>query len=282
MTTKKNELEVKKDYAVSNEFQEMFDPSLNSAGDTMDADDFRIPKLTLIQQMTKGSFNTENVPAGNFINSIEKMDMGNSLEMFVMTDVKLWQWDYEIKKGKDVKKEYLTITDYVDCPNIRKEGMWGPKNLPQAVLDKMEREGITFDQLLKPDLIYRFYVLLVDEVKEGVAFPYIVDFKRSSASEGNKLKNLFFKMKKVSKLPSYARVFTLSTDFVQDEYDYYVKKVSSGRNITKEELVAVEGWIKELAENSANYEVDDSDNVAEEDVNTVEAEVVTDNGNPKF
>ncbi len=269
------EVAVKNDYAVSSDFAEQFDSSLSSAGDSMDSSDFRIPKLTLIQAMTKSTFNTEGVAVGNFVNSIDKNDMGDSLDMFIMTDIKLWQWDYNVKKGNDTKKEYLTITNFADCPNAREAG-------PTAeVLEKMERKEVKAEQMLKPDLIYRFYVLLADEVKEGLAFPYIVDFKRSSAPEGNKLKNIFFKMKKLAKVPSYAKVFNMTSEFVQDEFDYYIKKVNGGRNIEKEELVAVETWIKELSQNAASYEVDESDNDAD---TIVEAEVVTEENTnqPKF
>ena len=273
MSKESKEVTTKKSTEVSTDFANMFDQSLVSSGDTMDSEDIRLPKLTLIQAMTKSTFNTEKAAAGNFVNSIEKNDLGSSLDVFIMSDVKLWQFDYETKKGKEVKKEYLTITDFAPYSEVRKN--WGKGNyLPAEVIAKAEAKGINEDQLLMPDLIYRFYVLLVDEVKEGVAFPYIVDFKRSSATEGNKLKNIFFKMRKMMKLPSYAKVFNLSSEFVQDEYDYYIKKCTGGRNITKEELVAVETWAKELQSNSTKYSVDESEE--EESFNNeevVEAEV---------
>ena len=285
--TKKNEektkeVAVKNDFAVSSEFAEQFDSSLQSAGDTMDADDFRIPKLTLIQQMTKASFNTEGVEVGRYINSIEKMDMGDTLDMFVMTDIKLWQFDYLVHQGanKPPKKEYLTITDFAPFPGLRKD--WTEEALPEQVKQKMDAKGIKFEDMVAPDLIYRFYVLLAEEVKEGLAFPYIIDFKRSSAETGNKLKNTFFKMKKLAKVPSYSKVFTMTSEFVQDEFDYYVKKVNGGRNIETEELVAVENWIKELSANAGKYEVDESDTAADNTI--VDAEVVepTAEGKPKF
>ena len=275
VTTRQNE------YAVSSDFANKFDQSLQSAGDTMDSDDFRIPKLTLIQQMTKASFNTEGVEVGRYINSIDKNDMGDALDMFIMTDVKLWQFDYLVPQGanKPPKKEYLTITDHAPYSELRKN--WHEGALPPEVRQKMENKGIKFEDLVQPDLIYRFYVLLVEEVKEGLAFPYIIDFKRSSAEAGNKLKNIFFKMRKLSKLPSYAKVFTLTSDFVQDEFDYYVKKVSGGRLAEDAEITAVETWIRELAQNSAKYEVDESDSVADEP-DVVEAEVVDSSDKPKF
>lgn len=280
---------VRQNTAVSTEFAGMFDQSLQSSGDTMDAEDIRLPKLTLIQAMTKQSFNEQSAPVGNYINSIEKFDMGNELDMFIMSDVKLWQFDYGVPqgKGKEDKKEYLTIVDYDQCSKIREDyKKTGTLNLPVEVVEKAEAKGVDVSKILPPDLIYRFFVLLVDEVKEGMAFPYIIDFKRSSAGEGNKLKNIFFKMRKMAKLPSYAKVFTLTSEFVQDEYDYYVKKVSGGRNIEKEELEAVETWVRELQSNSAKYSVDESEEEAEgeEYGEAVEAEVVNNEQGeqPKF
>lgn len=298
-TNESKEVAVKQSTEVSTEMSGMFDNTLQSSGDTMDAEDIRIPKLTLIQGMTKASFNTEGAPVGNFINSIEKMDMGNELEMFVMSDVKLWQFDYMAPQGKNKadKKEYLTITDFEECPDIRKN--FSPNNLPQIVKDKMQAKELRVEQMCKPDLIHRFYVVLVNEVKDGIAFPYIVDFKRSSVMEGNKLKNIFYKMRKCKKmvidgkmqafpngLPSYAKIYTLTSEFVQDEFDYYVKKVNSGRFITADETVAVEGWARELQGNADKYVADESDAVDEDVVEaehkTVEATVVDDNEKPKF
>jgi len=116
-----------------------------------------------------------------------------------------------------------------------------------------------------------------------MAFPYIVDFKRSSAGEGNKLKNIFFKLRKMAKLPSYSKVFTLSSEFIQADYDYYVKKVSGGRNIEADELAAVETWVRELQTNEAKYSVDETEDETVE-AEVVDAEVINNNeGNkPKF
>ena len=275
-----NDLVVKGKNEVSTELDSRFDASLQSAGDNMDAEDFRIPKITLIQALTKRSFNTEGVAVGNYINSIDKNDMGNTMDMFIMNDQKLWKFSY-LPKGSD-KAEYLTITDFGPYPNLRKD--WTADSLPPEVIAKMEAKDLTFDMLEKPDLIYRFYVLLVDEVVEGVAFPYIVDFTRSSAGTGNKLKNIFFKMRKVAKLPSYAKVFSLGSEFTEgDKGDYYVKTASSGREISTEEIEAVESWIHELQNNQAKYEVAEDDIDAEAETATVvDAEVVNEGSGPKF
>lgn len=266
----------------------MTNPSDNAplihAGSEMDADDFRIPKLTLIQAMTKAAFNTDSAAVGNFINSIEKMDMGNTFDVFVMTCTKLWRFNYEVKKGNEVKKEYLTIVDFKPYPKIREEMKEGRAVLPPEVMEKLQRNDVKVEQLLLPDLIYRFSVLLVDEVREKIAFPYMIDFTRSSASEGNKLKNIFFKMWKLAKLESFKKVFTISSDFVQAEHDYYVIKATGGRTTTDEETEAVTTWMRELQNNGVKYETSEDDVDSETDSNTVdvEAKPVDDTHQPKY
>jgi len=280
MSKEEKALTVKQEHAVANEMRGMFDGELVSSGSQMDAEDLRIPKLTLIQGMTKAAFNTKGVGVGKYINSLEKNDMGEQLDMFVMNDTKLWQFDYEVKVGDKIKKEYLTITDYGPYSKLREN--WNAASLPPEVVEKMKSKDVKFEQLLKPDLIYRFYILLVEEVVAGVAFPYIVDFKRSSAPAGNQLKNNCYKMFKQMGLPSYAKVFTLTSALVQGEHDYYIKEVSAGRNIVKEEVKAVENWVREMMNNSDKYVADESDITEAEDTNTFEAEAAPVKGQPKF
>jgi len=271
------EVAVKKSTEVSTEMSSMFDGSLGSAGDTLDAVDLRIPKLTLIQALTKAAFNTEKAPVGNFINNVEKTDMGDSIDLFIMNDTKLWELKY-MPKGKE-KVEYLGTIDY----NTTNEDLRKNPRIPAELAEKCEKLGVTVDMLIKGqiNMVNRFYVLKVEEVVNGVAFPYMVDFKRSGYQAGVTLKNLFYKMRRVQKLPSYAKVFTLSSEFIQDENDYYIPIVSSGRMIEKEEIDAVENWVREMMTNKDAYqEVNEEgdDYVAEATI--VDAEVS--GGKPKF
>ena len=272
----------KKEVAVKEEFTpalaSMFDQSLVSSGDSMDKVDFRIPKLTLIQGMTKASYNTEKAAVGSYINSIEKNDLGDSMDLFVMSDTKLWELKYKVTEGKKVTEEYLGTIEYTnDNQDLRNN-----PRIPEELEQRAQEKGVSVDMLSQINMINRFYVLSVAEVMAGGAFPYIVDFKRASYQAGVQLKNSFFKMKKVQNLPSYARVFTLGSEFIQDEFDYYIKTVSGGRMITQDEIGAVESWIKELSANKAAYKEDDSDE-GESVVKDVEVEAkVTTGAKPKF
>lgn len=270
---------VKKSSAVANPLAGKFDTSLQSAGDTLDKNHLRIPKLTLIQGMTKAAFNTGKAPVGSFIDSIEKTNMGESNEIFVMNDTRLWEINYQVKeKGKMVKK-YLGTIDYLP----ENENLRDSPRIPEQLKSKAEKNGVTVSMLSDINEILRFYVLRAQEVIEGIAFPYIVDFKRTSFPAGIQLKNSFFKMRTTQGMPSYAKVFTLGSEFVQGEFDYYIKTVSSGRLITEEEIGAVEKWVKEMNQNKAAYQDDSSEE--EHGTEVVEAEAIEVKGredNPKF
>jgi len=271
------EVALKQSTEVSNELAGAFDASLGSAGDTLDAVDLRIPKLTLIQAMTKAAFNTEKAPVGNFINNVEKNDMGTSIDLFIMNDTKLWEVKF-LPKGKD-KVEYLGTIDY----NPQNEDLRKNPRIPAELAERAEKLGVTLEMILKGqiNMINRFYVLKVEEVMEGVAFPYMVDFKRSGYQAGIQLKNSFFKMRKVQKLPSYAKVFTLSSEFVQADDDYYIPTVTAGRMIEKEEIEAVENWVREMMTNKDAYTevAEDGDDYVETTI--VENEAAT-GEKPKF
>jgi hypothetical protein len=274
-TKKKNELVVKNDFEVSNEFTGMFDQSLGmGASENIDAEDIVIPKVHLAQALTP-EVSSGVVKAGAYMNSVEKTAIGDALDMFVIGKVKLWQFYYEVKQGKKSTKEYLGTIEHTPFNKDLAERAY----IPEELQKRAEEKGVNEDMLLKPDKVLRFSVLLLEEILGGFAFPYFVDFKRTSYPAGKQLESIFAKMKSV-KLPSYAKVFNLTSEFVSNDYDYYVKKVSLGRNISKEELPAVEAWLKELAKNKGKYRADESD--IEEENNTFEAEASEVNTNQKF
>lgn len=274
-TKKKNELVVKNDFTVSNEFAGMFDQSLGlGASENIDAEDIVIPKVHLAQALTP-EVSSGVVKAGQYMNSIEKTSLGEALDMFVIGKVKLWQFYYEVKQGKKTTKEYLGTIEHTPFNKDLSERAY----IPEELQKKAEEKGVDEDMLLKPDKILRFSVLLLEEVLGGFAFPYFVDFKRTSYPAGKQLESIFAKMRSVN-LPSYAKVFNLNSEFVSNDYDYYVKKVSLGRNISKEELPAVEKWLRELSDNKAKYKADESD--VNEESYTVEAKATEVNTNQKF
>jgi len=279
MSENKNEVVVKTQFDVSNDFANQFDSSLGlGAGENIDNDDIVIPKIHLAQALTPEAQDGKNpINAGSYMNSVDKSLMSDKMDMFVIGKVKLWQFYYEVRQGKKVTKEYLGTIEHNRDNKDLKDIVYIPNELKEKAAEK----GVTEEMLLKPDRILRFSVLLVEEVMQGLAFPYFVDFKRTSYPAGTQLESTFAKMRSV-KLPSYAKVFKLSSKFVSNDHDYYVKQVSLGRNIEKEELVAVEHWVRELATNANKYSADESDANEGSTVQDIEAEAVEVNSNQKF
>jgi methyl coenzyme M reductase subunit D len=249
----KNEVVLANSFSVSNEMAAEFQGLGMGAGDNVDAQDIIIPKIQLAQQLSQAVKDGE-AKAGDFINSLDKTVLaskGESIEMVVMQSYKVWRV-FEIMKGK---KEYVETIDYI-----------GNENLP---IDE-EVDG----KLIHRDRVQAFYVLLINEIKEGLAFPYIVDFTRSSARAGKQLQTYFAKMRSVG-IPSFGKVFSLTSKYVQDDHDYYVKEISLGRNITSEELTAVKVWLDNIAKNKGKMREDDSD-LREENSKTYNADFSAD------
>lgn len=243
MTKKvKNETEkalaVSNPFAVSSELAKEFASMGMGAGDNVDNDDIIVPKIQLTQQLSQ-AVKDKLAEAGQFINSVEKnvlAEEGQGLDIIVMQSYKVWRV-FQIGKGN--KKEYLETIDYAGNEHL-------------AIDETVDGTTIHRDKVLG------FYVLLVDEIKEGMAFPYIIDFARSSARAGKQLQTYFAKMRSVG-IPSFGKVFTLSSKFIQDEHDYYVKEISAGRNIETEELASVKLWLDNIAKNKDRMKEDDSE-----------------------
>ena len=244
-----NELVVSNPYEVSNDMLDQFKGMGLGAGDNVDNEDIIVPKIMLAQQLSE-AVKEKACHAGDFINSVEKNILakaGETLDIIVMQNYKVWRVFETIKN----KKEYVETIDYQGNEDL-------------AIDEEVNGKIIHRDKVLG------FYVLLVSEIKEGLAFPYIVDFTRSSARAGKQLQTYFAKLRSVG-IPSFGKVFTLSSKYIQDEHDYYVKEVSAGRNITTEELTAVKLWLDNIAKNRSKMKEDDSD--LRDSSFTVEAEV---------
>lgn len=234
------------------EFKGQFNSSLGlGAGENIDNEDIILPKLQLVQALSQ-AVTDKLATAGEYFNTVDKVAIGSSTDIIVMSSVKLWQVFKEVSvKGKK-KMEYVETIDFL-----------GNEELP---IDEEQADG----SVIHRDKLLRFYVLLVSDLKDGMAFPHVVDFKRSSYKAGRELQTKFARLRSVG-LPSYAKVFTLGTQLIQDEHDYYVKTVSVGRNISADELSQVENWIVELQKNKQKYKADESEEKEASDI--VEAEV---------
>lgn len=236
------------EYAVSADLASEFEGMGLGAGEEIDTMDILIPNLMLTQGLTKAVAKGK-VPVGVYVNSTNNAVMGDKVEAIVIQSYKVWQVYKVVPNGKD---EYIETFEY-----------YGNEGLEYEF-----KEG---NDVFKRKQVLGFYVLLLDEIKNGVAFPYTITFKGASKKAGRELSTYFAKMR-ANNLPSFAKVFTFGTELVEDEHTYYVKTVDMGRQISKEELGAVKSWIAELKNNKDRIKHDDAEEREEGDV--VEAEVV--------
>jgi len=255
MSKKKQEeekaLTVADSYAVSSDLAADFEGLGLGAGEEIDTKDILIPNLMLTQGLTKAVAKGK-VPVGQYVNSTNLSVVGDSVEALVIQSYKVWQEFKVVPNGKD---EYLGTIDF-----------YGNEQLPYQYQNE-KGEDCSRKEVLG------FYLLLLDEIQNGVAFPYTVTFKGGSKKAGRELTSHFAKLRSVN-LPSFAKVFTFGTELVEDEHTYYVKTVDMGRDITREELGSVKNWIAELKKNKDRIKVDDTEEREEAEAVTVEAEVV--------
>ena len=241
------------EYAVSSDLAGDLAGMGLGAGEEIDTKDILIPKLMLTQGLTKAVAKGK-VPVGIYCNSVDLVDFGSEFEALVIQSYKVWQEYKVVPNGKD---EYMQTLDF-----------YSNENLPyQFKNDKGED--------CKRKEVLGFYILLLDEIANGIAFPYIVDFKGGSKSAGRELASHFAKLRS-NGLPSFAKVFSFGTELVEAEHTYYKKTVGMGRNITREELASVKTWIADLKKNKDHIKVDDSEELNGDDV-VVEATVATKN-----
>lgn len=242
-----------------------FNTSLVSASDNMESKDLVIAKIHLAQPMTPEVLE-KKIDGGDYMNSVSKALIAKP-EVFIMSDTKLWQY-YYLPTGK-TKKDYLGTIEYFGNEDARKDG-----GIPPQLKERAEKSGATLDNILPPDEVFRFYAVMVADVVKGCAFPYMIDFKRSSFKAGRDLKNTMFRIRKETGYPSYAYAYEMGSEIVtNDKGTFFVKKLAQGRVIDEQEIEAVEKWIEELQGNKDKYKEDESD--IEEDSNIVEAEVVS-------
>lgn len=261
----------------SKEFKNMFDSSLGmGAGENIDSEDILIPKIHLAQALTPEVVAKE-LEAGVYMNSIEKTEIGPDVDIYVMSSVKLLQVYYLIRTKNKVTKEYLGTVNHTEDEYTR----IGQGVCPADLVERLEAKGIKADGVeLQADKVLRFYCVRTGEVAAGIAFPYIIDFKRTSYGAGRELQTKFAQLRSMG-LPSYAKAFTIGSHLVQGEHDYFVKVVKTGRDITQEEVAQVESWVRELQANSEKYVADETDTKEDAVVKDVSPEA-TKTKKPKF
>jgi hypothetical protein len=129
-------------------------------------------------------------------------------------------------KGSETKDEYVET-----IPMDRSNAHW-----------KIEETvgGVT----VRRDKAINFYVLGVEDIKTGNAFPYVLSFRRTSFKGGMNMVTFITKLSraKPAKLP-YNKVFSLViSSQSNDSGDFFVSNTEMGRDTSGDELEVVKEW----------------------------------------
>ena len=217
------------------------------ASERIDSEDIRISKMWLMQPMSK-MVQEEKARVGEYRDSISGDKLGfrtqEPVEVFIFEKDKLW---HEIDAHTN---KYLRSVPYYGNEHLDKKG-------------GTDKDGNEVNR----DMVIRYFVLKASDVEEAVktdnpskAFPFALDFKRTSRETGTMLETNFAKTR--GEFPSYAYSYKITaTEESNDKGTYWVKRAEQGRFITQPECLLVEEWIKTLQKkkDSGNVSVDDSD-----------------------
>lgn len=115
-------------------------------------------------------------------------------------------------------------------------------------------DGIEIKRVRK----YNFFVLLPQEIAEGIAMPYVISFKSSSVKEGKKLFTLMYVRSRAMNLSPAA--FKIKIDGVREKNDkgiFIVPNISQGHRTSVAEVTAAKQWFDLVGKSTVK--VDDSD-----------------------
>jgi len=205
--------------------------------ENIDNEDILLPKI-LLMQATSVMVHDGIATAGEFRDSLNKdRKLGNAkspVEFITFGSYKSWM---ELKNG-----EYHQMIAY---------------DHKTADLQREEQIG---DDLFERKLVRNYYCVLVEDIKAGEAFPYVISAKGMSGYAGRTLAT-HMKMLQATNKPTAAKVFKLSCHSDKnDKGSFHVMDIEKGRDSTQKELLTAFHWYKALG--TANVKVDDAEEKA--------------------
>lgn len=221
-------------------------------GQVVTAQDIIVPKILPLNYMSD-KVKKKQGEYGEFRDTVNNMLFGNLETPFEFVPFymeKKWvEFDMVPQKSGAPKREFKQIVSIQDNPT--KPGYNDELPLSEP---KIER-----------DRIMEFYVLMPGEVKNGLALPYVVSFRRTSLKAGKKLAHQMFVRNRVAKKVPAATAMVLSAASVQnDKGEYVVQDVNLSRAATAEEVIAAKYWYDQIGKGV--LKVDEAD--LKEDANT--------------
>jgi hypothetical protein len=217
----------------------------------IDTSDLVIPKILLMQGMSK-LVQEEKARLGEMRDSLDNSLLGSKdtpLEFIPFQVFKSW------------------LIFHVDGNKIEYQGQ-EPMTAANA---SWPLEEIVDGKVIRRDKALNFFCVLPSEVEEGLFFPKILSFRRTSYQAGKKLETWRAKLKAFNK-PLAAKTFKLISNKTENDLGvFYTFDIEAGRDTTEAELKAASQWRSVVA--AKPVKIDDSDLRSEADkVHVEEAE----------
>jgi hypothetical protein len=212
--------------------------------------DILIPKIWLTQAMSDHR-KSHDIKEGTFVDS-QNLDVftepGGLIRFVVLKTFKRWHTFELIKKGNEIKKEFISS-----------EIMVLGKNENLKYQETVEGKDIVRRQVISA------YVLLERDAKAGVNKPYIIDFASSSKGAGRVMISDIATLNN-AKLPALCGFFEMSAE--EESFDdnvAWVKKIKFGGYTAKEAIPFLVECYKTLATIENQIIIDDRDVITGKD-----------------
>lgn len=203
-------------------------------GSQISAKDMTLPRIQAMQFMSDPVKEGE-AKYGEFRDTMQGHVLGNldtPFEIVPFHMEKKWvEYNMVPKKQGGFSREFSQIVAIQDNPNV--EGY-------NDDLPLIDEDGQT-----ERDRVLDFYVLLPTELAEGVSFPYVIRFKRTSMKAGQKLATQMYVMNRAAGKVPAATVMQISGKTKEnDDGEFVVMDTKPTRPSTKEELEEALKWFK--------------------------------------
>ena len=207
------------------------------AGDSIDENDILVPKILVMQKMSKLMDKDPTLKFGDFVDSVSEEVVSNhaeGVEFVVFGHFKTLLTFH----GKEFEKSEPFVPSMHQLPF---------------------RETVNGIEITRSQAL-NFYVLLVKDIKDGEPFPYVLQFKKTSAKRGKKLSTEIRKLAAFNK-PSAARVFKLTATEEENEHGkFLVFDISKVRPSTPDEVKLAKFWYDAFkAKNVQVHETEDEE-----------------------
>lgn len=223
--------------------------SMEDWGVEASSEDLVIPKLMLCQPMSD-KVTAGDAAFGDIRDSLENVkyaDFKTPLQFVPFFLQRKWV-EYKLvpKPGShEVEKVYTGTVPLVTNPRA------------PGYNDKLAYEEIINGEKIQRDRVLDFYVLILDQIKEG-GIPHVISFRRSSMKAGKALyTQSYVKNIAAGKTPaSFVMELSVKKES-NDKGTFGVMEVKSGREITPEEMASVTMWLGIIK--AGKVKVDESD-----------------------